>query len=253
MNLHFKKYGNHPENLVILHGLFGMLDNWHTLATRFSVDFTVWIIDARNHGKSPWKDTISYPEMAEDLSAFFASNNIDSAYIIGHSMGGKTAMVFANNYPLKTKKLVVVDIASKAYVPRHNEISSTLLNLNLKSIHNRKEAEEALSKEIPERDTVLFLLKNLERSGDSFSWKVNLDSIVANIHRINESVDVFFDGPTLFLKGDNSTYITLADETELKNQFPNSTVVSFPDTGHWIHAEKPDMFYSVVRNWLVEK
>jgi esterase len=252
MELNYKSYGSEGEHLIILHGLFGSLDNWHTLATALGNTFRVWTIDQRNHGKSPHHHEFNYDVMAQDLLHFMEQHNIDAANIIGHSMGGKTAMQFALNYPEKVKKLVVVDIGPKGYKGNHNEIIDALLNLDLLKIQKRTDAEEMLAENIKEADVRQFLLKNLTRESSGYKWKMNLNDIVDNYEAIIGPIilDKKFTKPTLFIKGDRSDYILEEDKTLIKQQFTEAEFVNFPEVGHWVHAETPGLFLQATLEFL---
>ena len=252
MQLNHKKYGEAGGHLVILHGLFGMLDNWHTLATQLGAQYQVWLVDQRNHGKSPHADDFNYHILSQDLAEFFAQHGIEKAHIIGHSMGGKTAMQFAFDYPEKVGKLIVVDIAPRAYGAHHNEIIEALQELDLKNLTKRSEVEEKLAERIPEEDTRLFLLKNLMRETEGFRWKMNLASLAKNYPLINGPVDQdkIFEGPALFMRGGRSNYITVEDEKEILWQFPKAEFVTVPNIGHWIHAEAPQAFLEIAIKFL---
>jgi len=253
MVLNFKKYGSgHP--LIILHGMFGMLDNWHSLARKFAEHFEVYLVDQRNHGKSPHSDEMDYYVMANDLGEFMKQNDIDSAFIIGHSMGGKTAMQFAVENNHKVDKLIVVDISPKKYEPGHQEIFDALFSVNLEEIESRKEAEAKIAETIEEPGVRQFLLKNLDRKGKKYQWKANLNIIHKNyLDIIGNSLGPYdeFGGPTMFIKGGNSDrYIDIDDWGEIVGHFPKALLETVEDAGHWVHAEKPEELYELVLGFL---
>lgn len=251
MKLNYKKLGE-GEPLIILHGLFGMLDNWFTLGKKFAEDFTVYLIDLRNHGQSPHSDEWNYKVMSDDLLEFFIEHNLSKASIIGHSMGGKTAMHFAGEHRERVKKLVVVDIAPRHYPIHHDTILEALLSIDLENLKSRNEADEVLSKYIPDFGTKQFLLKNLtrkENENTKFEWKFNLPVIAKNIHEVGVETTGGVAAPTLFIKAEKSDYINLNDEAEIKKLYPNSEIVSI-NSGHWVHAEKPEEFYNSVLKFL---
>ncbi len=252
MELNFKKYGNAGEHLIILHGLFGMLDNWHTLGGKFAEKYQVWLVDQRNHGKSPHSDDFNYEILADDLKHFLANQHIEKANIIGHSMGGKTAMQFALTYPEKLDKLIVVDIAPKAYNSHHDEILDALQSLDLNKIERRSDAEEMLSAKIPQPAVQQFLLKNLGREADGYKWKMNLPALVENYDKIigDVSSENIYNGPTLFIRGAESHYILEEDIPVIKAQFPHAEFVTFDGVGHWVHAQVPDLFFETVLRFL---
>lgn len=252
MELNYKTFGQGPP-LVILHGLFGMLDNWQTLAKRFAEHFSVYIIDQRNHGKSPHSDEMSYPLMAEDLQRFLESQWMFKAHILGHSMGGKTAMQFALNYPDWVDRLVIVDILPSAGEGGHELIFDAMLGLDLNSIVNRKEAEQALEVKISEYGIRQFLLKNLSRdkSTGGYRWKMNLQALHQHYQEIlNALTGDPFDEDCLFIKGERSNYITSETWDEALALFPNANLETINEAGHWVHADAPDELYEKVLKFL---
>ena len=251
MRLNYKKLGD-GEPLVILHGLFGMLDNWFALGKKFADSYAVYLVDLRNHGQSPHSNDWNYKVMSDDLLEFFDNHNIEKANIIGHSMGGKTAMYFAGVHSERVKKLVVVDIAPRFYPIHHETILDALLSVDLQNLKSRNDADVMLSKLIPDFGTKQFLLKNLarkENDNTKFEWKFNLPVIAKNIHEVGLETAKGSTTPTLFIRGEKSDYINQADETEIKKLYPNSDITSI-NSGHWVHAEKPDGFYNAVIKFL---
>ncbi len=253
MELNFKTFGQGPA-LVILHGLFGTLDNWQTLAKQWAEHYTVYLVDQRNHGRSPQLDSISYPEMAADLAAFLEREWVHRCHLLGHSMGGKTAMQFAMDYPDQVEKLVVVDIAPKAYPAGHDTIFAALRAINLATLANREAAEQQLMATLEDSGVVQFLLKNLSRSkAGGFQWKMNLEVLYQDYPNILAAVKGSpFEGPTLFIKGANSGYIQAADIPNIQMLFPQSRLLSLPDAGHWVHAEQGPALASAVAHFLAE-
>ena len=222
MPLHFKQLG-HGEPLVLLHGLFGSGDNWFGVAPKLAEKFHVLIPDLRNHGHSPHHAEMDYPLMAADVEKFFSAQKIESAHVIGHSMGGKVAMQFALDFPARVKKLVVVDMAPRAYAPAHDKIFAALLALDLKLFQTRAEIEAALASEISSLNLRRFLLKNLSRDAHGkFVWKMNLRGVAENYSRLGEVLNAGnpFAEPTLFIRGGRSDYINAADEVAIHHQFP---------------------------------
>ncbi len=252
MQLNFKKVGE-GDPLIILHGLFGSLDNWMTLAKKLGEHFEVFIIDARNHGQSPHSEDFNYDIMADDLYAFLMQNSIIDPVILGHSMGGKTAMQFAMNYPNQLSKLIVADIAPKSYPVHHTSILEGMLSLDLAVINTRKGADEQLSRFIDDFSTRQFLLKNLYWvEKDNLAWRFNLPVINDTIEIIGEGLENVepFEKPTLFIRGEKSNYITKNDYSSIKNIFSNAEIRSM-NTGHWLHAEKPSEFLEIVSSFLI--
>lgn len=255
IQLNHKSFGQ-GDAIIILHGLFGTLDNWQTLAKKLAEDYFVFLVDQRNHGRSPHVEGMSYPLMAEDLKAFLEQNWIHQAHIIGHSMGGKTAMQFALDYPDVVDKLVVVDIAPKAYLGGHEAILSALRNFPVNSIESRKDAEQTLlAAGIEELGIRQFLLKNLTRSKlGGYEWKMNFPEIDKHYHNILANLEIVnkppFDGTTLFIRGGNSNYILDEDMDLIKAVFPQSKLETVPKAGHWVHAEQPQQLLALLRTFL---
>jgi len=248
MKLHYNLYGTSGPTMVILHGLFGSSDNWHTLAGRFAKDFQVYCLDLRNHGRSGHDYQFDYESLADDLYEFIEDQELNNIFLIGHSMGGKVAMKYAMDFPKSVQKLIVADMAPKAYTPLHNEIIEALENLNLSSISNRQEAENQLSKTIPEAGVRQFLLKNLIRDEQgAFVWRCFLEGISANYTNILSDVQGKpYSGPCLFIRGEKSNYILDEDWQDIVKKFPMALLKTMPNAGHWIHAENPDLFYNLV-------
>jgi pimeloyl-ACP methyl ester carboxylesterase len=252
MQLHFKQLGQ-GEPLVLLHGLFGSADNWFGVAPKLAEKFHVLIPDLRNHGHSPHHAEMDYPLMAADVEKFFVAQKLTSACVIGHSMGGKVAMQFALDFPARVKKLVVVDMAPRAYQRAHDHIFEALLELDLAAFQTRPQIEAALAPKIPSLNLRRFLLKNLGRTDDGkFIWKLNLRGVAENYSRLGEVLNAGqpFAGPTLFLRGGKSNYLTAADEPEIRRLFPATQIQTIPAAGHWVHADAPEGFLRLVLDFL---
>ncbi len=252
MELNYKEFGQ-GDPIIILHGMFGTLDNWQTIAKQLAETNTVYIIDQRNHGRSPHTDEMDYVLMAEDLKNFMEANWIYSAIIIGHSMGGKTAMQFALEYPDMVEKLIVVDIAPKAYEGGHALIFEALFSVDINALESRKEADVILQEKIPDFGVRQFLLKNLSRNKKGgYQWKMNLNAIYNAYSTIlgNVSGDIPVDVPTLFIRGGKSDYILDTDEALLKEYFSDSTLSTVENAGHWVHAETPKELLNLVKNFV---
>ncbi|MEO7989050.1 MAG: alpha/beta fold hydrolase [Chryseolinea sp.] len=251
MKLFFREYGE-GQPLIILHGLFGSCDNWLTQAKLLAPHYKVYTIDQRNHGLSPHSDDFDYTFMAEDLLEFINDHNIDRPTIIGHSMGGKTAMNFALAHPDKLERLIVVDIAPRAYNLEHYSIAEGLNAIDLSALISRNDADAALSQYVPEADVRQFLLKNLQRKPEGgFSWKINLKVITEKLGNVGVDLQYkgAFEGPTLFIRGKRSNYVKDNDWTHITEVFPSATLETM-DTGHWVQAEKPQEFVELVSRWL---
>jgi esterase len=254
VELNYKSFGQ-GEPVIILHGLFGTLDNWQTIAKALADDYLVFIVDQRNHGRSPHLDDMSYPLLAEDLRDFMESHWMFRAHIIGHSMGGKTAMQFALHYPDMVDKLAVIDMAPKTYPGGHETIIQALLDLDIDRVENRQDAEAFLARRIETPAVLQFLLKNITRNhGGRYSWKMNLPAIHRNYAAILQAVeaDTPYDGPALFLRGSRSDYVLPQDEPGIKSLFPKARIETVEDAGHWVHAEAPDLVIEKLRGFLKE-
>jgi len=251
MKLNYKVYGE-GRPVVILHGLFGMLDNWQTFAKQLMADYKVILVDQRNHGRSPQSEEFAYPLLAADLNELLEDMGIDSTVLIGHSMGGKAAIQTAHDFPNKISKLMVVDITAKTYSPGHLEIFEAVLSLDIANLSNRREADEHLSTKIDNIGVRQFLLKNLSRHPEGgYRWKANFQVLHDRYDNMLSSPDLHnvIDVETLFVRGEKSGYITVHDEVEIQEQFSNAQVKSI-NAGHWIHAEKPKELLEMVDNFL---
>ena len=252
IKLNYKTYGQGPA-ILILHGLFGSLDNWVSFARKLQDSYSIFLIDQRNHGKSPHLDEWNYKVMAEDLEGFMDQQGIYQASILGHSMGGKTAMQFALNQPARVEKLVVADIAPKAYPPHHERILNAIIKLDLASLESRKEAERLLEKTIDDYAVRQFLLKSLRRKDqDGFEWKFNLPVIYEKYQEVLKAISAndVYDGETLFIAGGKSHYISTEDQKHIQGLFPQASFQTLADAGHWLHADSPDEMIKVVDNFL---
>ncbi len=255
MKLSFRKLGK-GKPLFILHGLFGSSDNWQTLGKQFAENFTVYFIDQRNHGRSPHSPEHSYKLMCEDLLQLIQDENLDKVMLVGHSMGGKTAMYFAVAHPEKAEKMVVVDISPKKYLITNQDIIDALEKVNLEEIKSRKEVETILSQDIKEPGTLQFLLKNLYWDDDQkLAWRFNLEALKTHIALIGELTPMPptpLQMPVLFVKGGKSDHIFNADSKLINEMFANAKIITIPEAGHWVHADSPVEFYNVVEEFLRE-
>jgi pimeloyl-ACP methyl ester carboxylesterase len=252
MNLHFKQLGQ-GEPLVLLHGLFGQSDNWFGVAPKLAEKFHVFALDLRNHGHSPHHPEMDYPLMAADVDRFFAAQKIESTHVIGHSMGGKVAMQLALDFPARVKKLVVVDMAPRAYKRTHDYIFDALLALDLAAFQTRQQIEDALAPKIPSLNLRRFLLKNLGRDEQGkFVWKMNLRGVADNYLHLGKvlSEGEPFTKSSLFIRGGKSDYITAHDELEIQRRFPASEIQTIPSASHWVHADSPEEFVRLSLEFL---
>ena len=238
--------------VIILHGLFGFSDNWQTIAKGLSDHHLVVTPDLRNHGRSPHAPTHSYPEMAEDLRAFMEEHWMFSASVIGHSMGGKVAMQLALSHPDMVERLVVVDIDPGQAEDNQTAIFHALLGMDLSKIASRADAEAYLSQHVADYGTRQFLLKIITRTDDGvFEWKMNLPVLWKHFRDIMAPVTGEpFDKPALFIRGSRSDYIKPEEITLIKALFPQAVVVTIPDAGHWVHADKPNELLTVLKKFL---
>ena len=239
--------------LLILHGYFGMSDNWKSLGNQFSEDFEVHLIDQRNHGRSFHADEFNYEVLVEDLYNYIYKHQLENVYLIGHSMGGKTAMLFAVIYPELVSKLVIVDISPRMYQPHHNAILAGLNSVDFSVDNTRSLVDKKLTQLIPEFGVRQFLLKNVYwKEKGQLGYRFNLESLTENNSEVGEALPPFkvFEKETLFLKGSKSDYITENEEPIIEAHFSNSKVMEIKNAGHWLHAENPKQFYDEVCEFL---
>ncbi len=245
--LHSKIDGK-GKSLLILHGFLGMLDNWKTLGDQYSESgFEVHLIDQRNHGQSFWSNDFNYDLLSEDLLRYMEHHNLDKAIVLGHSMGGKTAMQFASDHPDRTDKLLVADIGPKYYPPHHQIILDGLNALSPEDLTSRSKADAELKKHITNLGVRQFLLKNLywiEKG--KLAFRFNLEVLSEKMEEVGENITASdtYKGPTLFLRGDRSEYIAPQDLPDFKQHFPEAEMETIDNAGHWLHAENPEQFFA---------
>lgn len=253
MKLHSQILGE-GRPLLILHGFLGMSDNWKTLGNDFAeAGYQVHLIDQRNHGRSPHSDTFNYLELAKDVKEYIDSHGLKNVILIGHSMGGKTAMTAASLFPHLVEKLVVVDIAPKYYAPHHQKILEGLAAINGASLSSRGDADELLAQYVEEQAVRMFLLKNLYwKSKGELALRLNLEVLTSQVEELGSAVpaEYSYNKPTLFIKGERSNYIKSEDRTLIEKHFPEAKIVSIPKAGHWVHAENKEVFYDTVINFI---
>jgi pimeloyl-ACP methyl ester carboxylesterase len=247
MELFYREMGE-GQPLVILHGLFGFSDNWQTQAKKFSDYYRVILVDLRNHGHSPWSDAFSYALMVEDLKSLFDSLNLRDVILLGHSMGGKVAMHFAQKYEDRLNKLIVVDMGVKSYPLHHEHILKACHEIDLTKLSARSEAEAILKQFIDSDGVRQFLLKNLYwMEKGKLSWRVNFPVLEREMSEILSALpekEVLTS--TLFIRGELSNYILDSDIPILESYFPDSQLISVENAGHWVHAEAPEAFVDAV-------
>ena len=276
MKLFYRKYGNSGPPLIIVHGLYGSGDNWVSIARELSARFEVYVIDQRNHGKSPHSDTHDYPAMRDDLKMFVDAEGIEQAVLIGHSMGAKVIMYFAASWPDRVLSLVSVDMAPKAYhelaveshsAANHGAMIDAMLELDLSKMESREEISRALSLKIGSDRVRSFLLKNVRRDkSGAFSWRINLAALRMNLPKILDGLldegnsgrgglkEIPVGGisgfPALFISGEQSDYIRTGDHQLIRKLFPGAQIVTIPRAGHWVHAEQPALLLKNLNYFL---
>lgn len=274
MRLYFRKFGQgHP--LIIIHGLYGSSDNWINIGRELSEYFEVFLLDQRNHGQSPHNAEHSYAAMKSDLLEFMDTQQIERAILLGHSMGGKTAMLFALQHPERVSRLVVADIAPKKYtLPKqespknfsHLTIFKAMREVDFETAHSRSEIEKQLARHIWSKRVRKFLLKNIRRNktkclGEAhcFGWQINVEALYNNLDEILGGVDASeYKGkavenfPALFLKGEHSGYLSPDDLPQIKKMFAFATLETIPQAGHWLHAEQPEKFIKSVQEFIFD-
>jgi pimeloyl-ACP methyl ester carboxylesterase len=256
--LHSKIYGQGKSEipLLVFHGLFGMLDNWGSFGKEMCEFFPIHLIDLRNHGKSFHSDEMSHDDLANDILHYANFYNLHKINLLGHSLGGKAVMQFAMKYPEKIEKLVVVDISPKSYPPHHQGIIKALEAVDFHKIVSRQEVEEILKQYIPEKSVIQFLSKNLYWTDEKkLNWRFNLKPLSEKYNDfVSKSIKhgIFF-GETLFISGEKSNYILPQDEFLIKQQFPNSEIITVKNAGHWVQAENPKDFNEVVKGFIIHK
>ena len=238
---------------IFLHGLFGSSVNWNSVSKYFGKDHKLFLIDQRNHGRSPHDPEFNYELMSEDLREFFMDHGLDRAVVLGHSMGGKTAMSFAAKYPEMVDKLIIVDISPSLYIFKDENVLRGMMELTTEELSSRSTAEQAIARYIADLGVRQFILQNLFWNDEKrLEWRLNIDAISQNIMNVGSEVEMTnpFEGPTLFVKGGNSDYIQAEDYAIIKEKFPNSTIETVEGAGHWIHADEPQEFVNVVSKFL---
>ncbi|WP_088340555.1 alpha/beta fold hydrolase [Robiginitalea sediminis] len=251
--LHANTEGNGPD-LIVLHGFLGMSDNWKTLGRQLaSSGLLVHLVDQRNHGRSFWSDRFSYALMTEDVVRYMDAKGVGNALVLGHSMGGKTAMTLACAYPERVSKLLVADIAPKYYPPHHKYILDALESLPVAALKSRSEADTLLAESLKDWGIRQFLLKNLYwvKPGQ-LGFRFNLEVLKESMEAIGAALppNARFEGETLFLRGGKSPYIGDEDWPEIQSHFPLARLETLEGAGHWLHAEAPEAFLEKVLDFI---
>lgn len=253
--LHSKIYGagNSGIPLVVLHGLFGMADNWGSFGRSFGEKRQIHLLDLRNHGRSFHSDGMSIEDMVDDLRTYISSIGVEKVLLLGHSLGGKVAMQFAFDHPTEVEKLIIADIAPKAYPPHHEDIFNALCAVDIENMDNRKDVQTKLESYLDDPGVIQFLLKNVYiQENRKLGWRFNLDVLK---HKYAEFITVgikpgVYTGPTLFLAGEKSRYILPEDKVSIREQFPNVSFETIPHAGHWVQAENPQAVDKFVVEFL---
>lgn len=248
MSLHFSQTGNGPP-LLLIHGLFGSLENLGGIARLLSGHFSVYSIDLPNHGRSPHTGSLNLKALADAVAQWLDSRHLGKVHVVGHSLGGKVGMELALTEPSRVDKLVVIDIAPVQYPPHHDDVFAGLAAIEPETLASRSEADEILQRFVPEAAVRSFLLKNLVKREDGYAWRMNLPALHRNYDEIvaANSEGTRFDGDVLFIKGGDSNYIQEKHRQAILSRFPSAKVRVIPATGHWLHAEKP----ALVANQIV--
>lgn len=263
MQLYHRVLGK-GDPILILHGLYGASDNWLSIGKQLAETHRVYLIDQRNHGKSPHTPSHTYEDLKSDLKHFVEKNNLQKIILIGHSMGGKAAMFYATSFPEIIKQLIIVDISTRDYriitnnivqTTNHNLMLGAMNKLDLNAISSRSEALKILSRDIHNMEFCQFLLKNLKRTkSKTFKWKINLSAINANIDNMLEGVAFnqkhFINYPVLFIKAEKSKYIMDDDYFLIRKIFPKAEIVTIPNAGHWVHIEQPELLIKTIRYFI---
>ena len=254
VDLKFQQSGS-GNPVVILHGLFGSARNWQSVARTLADKFTVITVDLRNHGASPHHSQMDYPALAEDVGALLAKLALHDVTLIGHSMGGKTAMTLALSKPERIGQLVIVDIGPGSYSNDYDEMLSAMVGLDLGSVRHRADADEMLKSAVPETDIRLFILQNLLFSRDPPPhWRINLEAIRDGISNLVGAIacqsTARFDGPTTFVRGARSDRVGERDLALIAAHFPNFRMITISNAGHWPHVENPPEFLAQLRSIL---
>jgi len=248
--LHSKILGDSNKHILILHGFLGSGDNWISIARKLNpVGYTIHLIDQRNHGRSFHSEKFDYDLMCKDLLNYIKHHNIDNPILIGHSMGGKTAMNFSLIHPKLVSKLIVLDTSPRGYPVLHQNIIDSLKEIDLSVFVTRKEIDIELRKSVNQQGLRNFLLKNIYRMNDGkLNFRFNLQSLSQNIGKIGQKIEseTQFTREVIFIKGETSDYINESDKVMINNLFPNAKFYKIPNAGHWLHVDNPIDFISIL-------
>lgn len=278
LELNFQLFaGERPGTpLIVLHGLFGSTGNWRTLCKRYAARRDVYALDLRNHGRSPHHPRMTFEDMADDVLAFMDRQQLAGCHLLGHSMGGKVAMQLALEQAERVERLIVADIAPKAYPPRHDDVFAAIELIDKTRITHRNQADKLIEHVLPGQATRLFLLTNLARishppstttkggeksrparDDGEYRWRIDVEAIRNNYPAISGAPPAASGGrrftkPTLFVRGGKSYYIKGEDTGVIAALFPNAVIEEIPSAGHWVHAEQPEAFYQMTEQFLTQ-
>jgi len=253
LDLHHRIIGKQGDPLILLHGLFGSLENLAGIGSRLAECYQIHLLDLRNHGRSPHHQIMHYPRMADDVVAYMDAAGLSQVDLFGHSMGGKTAMQMALSYPDRVRRLVVGDIAPVDYPAHHEQVLTALQLIAPEQLKSRSQADGMLKDQVPEQSVRQFLLKNLVKKGTcGYQWRMNLSAIAHNYPALMAALRHLdpYAGPVLFIKGGNSDYIKPHYQSHILSLFPDARLRTIANTGHWFHAEKPVLVAGVIRRFL---
>lgn len=251
------EFGDAGPPLIVLHGLFGSGTNWRTIAQRLAQRHRVFALDLRNHGASPWAEAMDYAAMAADVGAFVRQRGLDPAAVLGHSMGGKAAMMLALTEPALVERLLVVDVAPAAYPPRLRAYAEAMRAIDPAALRRRGEADAPLRAAVPDAGERAFLLQNLVPGpGGGLRWRLNLPVIERSMETIagwpRLPDDLRYPRPTLFVAGARSDHVRPEHHAAIRRLFPRARIAEVADAGHWLHAEKPEAFLALAEPFLAE-
>lgn len=252
LSLAYREYGKGPP-MVILHGLFGSAQNWHSMAERLAENYRVFACDLRNHGSSPWADGMTFPEMADDLEALIGGKGLAPAIVLGHSVGGKTAMLVALKHPDLIDALIVVDIAPVEYDEPFLDYIRAMREAEPAGARRRADIDAELAAAVPDDATRMFLLQNLVEQNGRLEWRINLEAIAANMHDLLGFPDVSaleYEGRALFVSGARSDYIGRTYHGQIYELFPQAEFAVIEDSGHYPHVERPELFLQRITGFL---
>jgi pimeloyl-ACP methyl ester carboxylesterase len=253
LQLNYKIIGQ-GEPIILLHGLFGMLDNWQTMAKRLAdAGYMAILLDQRDHGRSQHSNQFNYALLAEDLRHFMEDNWIHQATLLGHSMGGKTALRFTAEHESMVSSLIIVDMGIKRYAGGHLDVFEALFSIDLAALDSREQAEQQLQSKLRDNGTVQFLMKNLSRKKEGgFEWKMNLALLLKEYQNILAPIEFSHPVhiPACFIRGQQSDYVLDEDIPAIKTALPEATFVTIPGAGHWVHADKPDELFQAIMNCI---